>query len=170
MATSSKRTSDRPDGAANDGAATTGSFAGLPELTQRQMVAAVDAMSQLFSRYESMHRAQLHLAERAVLLHRQAADNLRKANSPMELASIQGTLVMYQFQEATRFWQEWMGAMVKAGSESTASATASNASSADSTPTSAAAAVGAAMSAAAPMAEAFQQMFMAPLHTAQPTH
>ncbi len=172
MATSGKRTaSERNDEAADGPAEAANVLAGVPELAQRQMVSAVDAMGQLFSRYESLHRAQLHLAERAVLLHRQASDNLRKATTPMELASIQGTLLMYQFQEGTRFWQEWMGAaMGRTTTDSALGASLGSTGQGDAAASPAVTAMGAAMTAAAPMAEAIQQMFMAPLNAASSAH
>jgi hypothetical protein len=105
------------------------------------------------------------MGQRAALLHSQAAENLRKASSPVELVSIQSTLVMYEFQEAMRYWQELMSAGAKAGSEMARRAPQADAQ--DGAATSPGAAmVGAAMSAAAPMADAFQQMFTAPLKAA----
>lgn len=170
MATAGRRNgADRADGSSiDDGTAAAAPHAG--ELAQRQLVAGAEAMSQLFARYEAMQRAQLHVVERAALLHRQAADNLRKASSPMELASVQGTLLVYQFQEAMRFWQEWMTAATRAGGEVAQGAAAGGTPLGDGAASPAASAMNAAMSAAGPMAEAFQQMFVAPLQAAAKPH
>ena len=169
MATAGKRaTTERTEEDTGEGASAASAVAGLPEFSQRQMALAAEAMSQWFSRLEALQRAQLHMSERAVLLHRQAADNLRRATSPVELMTVQGTLAMYQFQEGARFWQEWLSAANKVATDSANTAKAATGGAADTTgaQSPAAAAMGAAMTAAGPMAEAFQQMFMAPLQAA----
>ena len=169
MATSTRRAAgDTADTAASD---TGTGAAGWHDVAQRQLATAADAAGQLFSRVEAMQRTQLQLVERAALPHRQAADNLRKATSPIELATVQGTLLVYQYQEAMRFWQEWMTVMTRAGNDAARAVSGNGAATAeDGIDANAAAAVGAAMNAAAPMAEAFQQMFMAPLQAAAKPH
>jgi hypothetical protein len=126
------------------------------DVARQQLVAATQSMATLFRNLERFQQAQQHFAQRAALLHSQAADNLRKATSPMELVSIQGTLVMYQWQEGARYLQELMVAgagMGRDGAEPSIDAAAG-------TPGSAAqAATAAAMNAAAPMVQAWQHMF-----------
>lgn len=169
MATSTKRTvADAGDGDLTEAGA---GPAAWQDVAQRQLATAAEAASQMFSRVEAMQRTQLQLVERAALLHRQAADNLRKATSPFELASVQGTLWVYQCQEAMRFWQEWMGVLARAGGEAAQAASAARGAAAgDGADAGTTGAMGAAMNAAAPMAEAFQQMFMAPLQAAAKPH
>ena len=142
-------------------------FQSFAEMTRQQMAASAQAMSMWFRAVEALQRAQLHMGQRAALLHSQAAENIRKAGSPMELASIQSTLVVYEMQEAMRYWQELLTAAGGAGGD--ALRAADTASEAKST-SPAAAMMGAAMNAAAPMADAFQQMFTAPLKAAQHPH
>jgi hypothetical protein len=129
------------------------------DVARQQLVVAAQSMATLFRNVERFQLAQQHLAQRAALLHSQAADNLRKATSPMELVSIQGTLLMYQWQEGARYLQELMVAgasMGRGGVEQAGEgATGSPASAAQ-------AATTAAMGAAAPMVQAWQQMFTPP--------
>ncbi|TFZ01837.1 phasin family protein [Ramlibacter humi] len=127
----------------------TGTFA---VMQRQQMAAMADAMGALFRAGESIHHAQLQRDQRASLLHRQAADNLRNATSPMELVSIQSTLAMYEMQEGMRYWQELVAATLKAGGELMRSG-APGPAGVEGTP------MEGAGEAAATMAEAFQQMF-----------
>jgi len=164
MASSSKRsTSTASTDAEAQVLGTAGAFA---DATRQQMATAVESLGVMFRAAEALQQAQLHMAQRAALLHGQAAENIRKATSPMELVSIQSTLLLYEYQEAMRYWQELMGASAKAGAEIARRAPREAAE--DGVATSPGAAMmGAAMSAAAPMADAFQQMFTAPLKAAQ---
>ena len=163
MATTSKRSTSAASSDADETQAlgTAGAFA---EAGRQQMATAVESLGVMFRAAEALQQAQLHMAQRAALLHGQAAENIRKATSPMELASIQSTLLLYEFQEAMRYWQELMGASAKAGAEIARHAPRETA---DEAASPGVAMMGAAMSAAAPMADAFQQMFTAPLKAAQ---
>ncbi|MBK0391441.1 phasin family protein [Ramlibacter algicola] len=165
MATSKRSTSTAStDADETQALGTTGAFA---EASRQQMATAVESLGVMFRAAESLQQAQLHMAQRAALLHAQAAENIRKASSPVELVSIQSTLLLYEYQEAMRYWQELMGASAKAGAEM-ARRRAPREAADDGVATSPGAAMmGAAMSAAAPMADAFQQMFTAPLKAAQ---
>jgi hypothetical protein len=165
MATSKRSTSTAStDADETQVLGTTGAFA---EASRQQMATAVESLGVMFRAAESLQQAQLHMAQRAALLHAQAAENIRKASSPVELVSIQSTLLLYEYQEAMRYWQELMGASAKAGAEM-ARRRAPREAADDGVATSPGAAMmGAAMSAAAPMADAFQQMFTAPLKAAQ---
>lgn len=162
MATQTKRTT----GSSTDADGTTVAQAGattFAEISRQQMAATAEAMGAWFRSIETMQQAQLHMGQRAALLHSQAAENIRKATSPMELASIQTTLMVYEFQEMVRYWQELSTAAARAGGEALRPAQQQDGLGATSP---AATMVGAAMNAAAPMAEAFQQMFTAPMKAA----
>lgn len=166
MATHAKRASQGTAGEAEDtvggGLAAATSWA---ELSRQQMAASAEALGALFRAGEAIQRAQLQMGQRAALLHSQAADNIRKASTPMELMTIQSTLAMYEFQEGLRFWQELLAASAKAGGELLRPPTAPPEATAGA-PSAAATMMGAAMNAAGPMADAFQQMFAAPLKAA----
>ena len=166
MATQARRAAHgAADTADSDGGSgLLGAAGSLAEIQREQLAAAAQAWSTLFRAGEALQQAQLHMGQRAALLHQQAADNLRKAATPIELVTIQSTLLLYQWQEAARYWQELLGAGAKAGGEmlkppagtqDTAGSGAAPAS-----------VMGAAMAAAAPMADAFQQMFTAPMKAA----
>jgi hypothetical protein len=74
---------------------------------------------------------------------------------------------MYEFQEAMRFWQELLAASAKASGEMLRRTQAQqDPAVSSSAPSAAATMMGAAMNAAGPMADAFQQMFTAPLKAA----
>ncbi|KQT12237.1 hypothetical protein ASG30_02750 [Ramlibacter sp. Leaf400] len=137
----------------------------VAEIQRQQLAAGVEALSILFRAGEAVHQAQLQMGQRSALLHSQAADNIRKAGSPMEVASIQSTLVMYEFQEAMRYGQELVAALAKTGGEMLRPTQGQQEGAAGSSP--AASMMGAAMTAAGPMADAFQQMFTAPMRAAQ---
>lgn len=168
MATQTKRTTQEtpedPSQAAAAGFAT--AVGTVSELQRQQLAAGAEALSHFFRAAEAVQQAQLQMGQRAALLHSQAADNLRKASSPLELASIQSTLVVYEFQEAMRFGQELVAAFAKSSGEMMRSPQGvQEASAAGASP--AASMMGAAMTAAAPMADAIQQMFTAPMKAAQ---
>jgi len=168
MATQTKRsaqeTSDDPGQAAVAGFAN--AVGTVSEFQRQQLAAGAEALSHFFRAAEAVQQAQLQMGQRAALLHSQAADNLRKAGSPLELASIQSTLVVYEFQEAMRYGQELVAAFAKSGGEMLRPAQGAQDSSATGA-SPAASMMGAAMNAAAPMADAIQQMFTAPMKAAQ---
>src|SRR4051794_8898973 len=78
----------------------------LSELTRQQFARAAEMMASAFRAGQAMQQANLQMSERAALLHSQAAENARKATSPTELLQIQSTLLMYQWQELTRYSQD----------------------------------------------------------------
>ena len=170
MATQTKRNAQ---GNTGDGADAGAAMAGLgaaastvAEIQRQQLAAGMEALSILFRAGEAVQQAQLQMRQRSALLHSQAADNIRRATSPMEVASIQSTLVMYEVQEAMRYGQELMAAVARSGTDliKPAPGVQENVA-AGASP--AASMMGAAMTAAAPMADAFQQFFSAPMKAAQ---
>ncbi len=168
MATQTKRnaneTPDDPGQAAVVGFAT--AVGTVSEFQRQQLAAGAEVLSHLFRAAEAVQQAQLQMGQRAALLHSQAADNLRKATSPLELASIQSTLAVYEFQEAMRYGQELVTALAKSSGEMLRPAQGvQDAGVTGASP--AASMMGVAMNAAAPMADAIQQMFTAPMKAAQ---
>jgi hypothetical protein len=167
MATRSGRShsSEASDSATDGSAAITAAQAAPADVARQQLVAATQSMATLFRNLERFQLAQQHFSQRAALLHSQAADNLRKATTPMELVSIQGTLFMYQWQEGARYLQELMVAGSSLGRDGAEPASEGTMGS----PASAAqAATNAAMNAAAPMMQAWQQMFTSPQESDRP--
>lgn len=170
MATQTRRPAQGTGDEASEvpGASLASAAGTLAEIHRQQLAAGVEVLSGMFRAAESLQQVQLQMGQRAALLHSQAADNIRKATSPMELVSVQSTLVMYEFQEAMRYGQELVTAMAKSGGEMlrpVQAAQASTGATANGSP--AATMMGAAMNAAVPMADAIQQMFTAPMKAAQ---
>lgn len=166
MASQSKRAQSSASGDADEVSGLTGAAAGtVAEVSRQQLAATAEAFSVFFRATESIQQAQLQMGQRAALLHSQAAENIRKATSPLELASIQSTLVIYQMQEAMRYWQELVAATAKASGELMRPGQAQQ-EAGGGTANAATSVMGAAMNAAGPMADAFQQMFTAPLKAA----
>jgi len=166
MATRSKTNASGTSSDADETVAGLQAAAGaLPDLGRRQLVAVAEGMSAFFRASEAVQQVHLQMAQRVALLHGQAAENLRKATSPIELATVQGTLAVYQWQETMRYWQELSAAVTKASTQVMRPEAAQEGmrAAANEAPSM----MEAAMNAAAPMAEAFQQMFTAPLKSAQ---
>jgi hypothetical protein len=128
-----------------------------PEMSRQQFARAVDMAAAGFRALGEVQKVNLQMGERTALLLSQAADNARKAGSPMELAQIQSQLVVYEWQEFSRYSQELMVAFMRlaaqpagtAPTEQTASTAASKAGNG----------LAEAMGAAAPMMQAWQQVF-----------
>ena len=135
----------------------------VPENARQQLARSIDWMAAAFRAGESLQQPQLQMSQRAALLHSQAADNVRKATTPLELMQIQSTLLMYEWQEATRYTQELFLACTRAFAQpapngSTTQSTASASTAAGAMPD-------AGMGMAAPMMQAWQQIFSASLAT-----
>lgn len=165
MASPSKRAQSSASGDADEAAGLAGAAGTVAEVSRQQLAATAEAFSVFFRATEAIQQAQLQMGQRAALLHSQAAENIRKATSPIELASIQSTLLMYQMQEAMRYWQEMMAATAKASGELMRPGQVQQEAGAGATGA-ATSVMGAAMNAAGPMADVFQQMFTAPLKAA----
>jgi aryl carrier-like protein len=140
-----------------------------PEMQRQQFARAVDMAAAGFRAFGELQKVNLQMGERAALLLSQAADNARKAGSPIELAQIQSQLVMYEWQELTRYSQELMMAFTRVASQPAAASLGEQSAS-----TSAAKTVGNgladAMGAAAPMVQAWQQVFSGMADAAQARH
>lgn len=167
MATQSRRAqnSSTDDAATAARSAMTSGAASAADIARQQLALAADLWANLLRAGEAVQQAQLQMLQRASLLHRQAAENLRKAQTPLELMSVQANLLAYDFQESLRYLQELVQAGARVGSEGIGRFEAREQDVTTQAASAAAQAVGAAMNAAAPMAQAWQQMFTAPLST-----
>lgn len=145
-------------------AALSAGYGSMADLTRQQLAFSAEALSAFFRATEVLQQAQVQMAQRAALLHRQAAENLRKAETPLEMLSVQANLATYQFQEGMRFLQEMIVAGAKAGSDSGTRVQEREQDAASTAANAAAQVVEAAMTAAGPMAQAWQQMFAGPLN------
>ena len=129
-----------------------------PEMSRQQFARAADMAAAAFRTIGEVQKVNLQMGERAALLLSQAGENARKASSPMELAQIQSQLVMYEWQEFTRYAQELMVAFTRAAAQP-ASATLGEQGAATSAASKAGNGLADAMGAAAPMVQAWQQVF-----------
>jgi hypothetical protein len=89
----------------------------MADTTRHQLALTEDWMAFMFRASESFQRKQQQFSQRAALMHSQAAENLRHATNPSELACIQSSLRMSWMQEAVRFCQDMMLTGTKLGSE-----------------------------------------------------
>lgn len=157
MSSKSNSTSSTSDSKAEAAGAVTTQ---LPELSRQQFARSVDLLAAAFRAGQAMQQVNLQMSERAALLHSQAAENARKATSPTELLQIQSTLMVYEWQEVTRYSQELMLAFSRAVGQPAAAAmgeqAAGNGSGASK---SAGGLADVAIGAAGPMVQAWQQMF-----------
>jgi len=129
----------------------------LSEMSRQQVARSIDWMAAAFRTGEALQQVNVQMSQRAALLHSQAAENARKASSPTELFQIQSTLVMYQWQEMTRYSQELMLASARAlGQPATATLGEQGAGASSN---GMGGMTDAALGAAAPMVQAWQQMF-----------
>lgn len=153
---SSTSTSDTK-GDATAGAAAVA--AQLPELSRQQFARSVDLMAAAFRAGQAVQQVNLQMSERAALLHSQAAENARKATSPTELLQIQSTLMVYEWQEMTRYSQELLLACSRAVGQPAAAALGEQTANGTATAAKAGSLADAAIGAAGPMVQAWQQMF-----------
>jgi len=139
----------------------------MTDMTRQQLALTEDWMAQIFRATESFQRTQQQFSERAALLHSQAADNLRRAANPAELAYIQSNLLMSWIQDASRLYLDMMLIGAKLGSQALQPVAGEAGSQTVDTATGAASAASAAMNAATPMMQAWQMLFTAPLEASQ---
>jgi len=133
-----------------------GAAAATPEVSRQQFARTVDWMAAGFRAAGELQQVNLQMGERAALLLHQAADNARKASSPTELVQIQSTLMLYEWQEMTRYSQELMLAFARVAAQPGNGATELGA---NGSPKATAGLADAAIGAAAPMVQAWQQVF-----------
>jgi len=126
----------------------------MTDVSRQQFAAWADGISTLFRMAEVMQQVQQQMAQRVVLMHQQAAEKIRSANSPAELMAIQSGLMVSGLQEITQYWQEVTLAGAKLQSETMNRTTAQPA-------------AGASMAnAMTPVMQAWQSLFTAPLNGA----
>lgn len=158
---SSKSSSTSPSSDSRADSAAGAVAAQLPELSRQQFARSVDLMAAAFRAGQAVQQVNLQMSERAALLHSQAAENARKATSPTELLQIQSTLMVYEWQEMTRYSQELVLACSRAVGQPAAAVLGEQAASATSGTAKAGGLADAAIGAAGPMVQAWQQMFTA---------
>lgn len=130
--------------------------ANLTDSARQPMALAMQASARMLRAAEVVQQTNLQMLQRAALSQQQAAEKLREAGTGPELMSVQSGLWMTSVVEAVRYTSDLMNATVRLQSEMlSTSPTAPT--------TTTASSAGAGM---APMVQAWQNMFMAPLNAA----
>lgn len=104
MATQSSATTRRPTGPEHH----------LLQTPAHQQVADLaEKAASLFRDIEAVQQVHQHSVQRTALKLQQAAEQLRQASGPMELLSIQSTLMMGGVQEMAQYLQEMSTTLVR---------------------------------------------------------
>jgi len=148
----STRTPRSPEAAAETAAATQ---ADTVEQSRQGLALYAEGTTALLRGAEAFHQVQLQMLQRLALNHQQAAEKLRSANSPVELASVQSELMVSGLQELTRYMQDLVVAGMRVQGEMMSNSPAPAAARAATPP-----------NALGPMLQAWQTMFMGPLNGA----
>ncbi len=126
----------------------------IADLARQQMANSASTAGAMLRALDTYHQTQQHMIQRAALLQEQTADRLRNANSPIEMVAIQSTVLLSGLSEWAQYTQELMLASLKAQSEFMRPAELQQQSASQ------------AASAAAPLFQAWQSVFTAPMNGA----
>ena len=149
------KTNSRDTSTAHDTDIQAGMNAGtnaVADLTRQQMASTATTACAMLRAMDTFHQTQQHMIQRAALLQEQTADRLRNAHSAAELMAIHSTVMLSGFSELAQYAQELMLASLKAQSEFMRPAEQQQQAAASSA------------SAAAPLFQAWQSVFTAPMY------
>lgn len=149
------KTNSRDTSTAHDTDIQAGMNAGtnaVADLTRQQMASTATTACAMLRAMDTFHQTQQHMIQRAALLQEQTADRLRHAHSAAELMAIHSTVMLSGFSELAQYAQELMLASLKAQSEFMRPAEQQQQAAASSA------------SAAAPLFQAWQSVFTAPMY------
>lgn len=129
--------------------------AAMADITRQQLATTATTACAMLRALDTFQQTQQHMIQRAALLQEQTADRLRSANSPAELMAIQSTVMLSGLSEMAQYAQELLLASLKAQNEflkpaeqqQQVAGTTANA-------------------ATAPLFQAWQSVFTAPMHAA----
>ncbi len=124
----------------------------VADITRHQMASTATTACAMLRAMDTFHQTQQHMIQRAALLQEQTADRLRNAHSAAELMAINSTVMLSSFSELAQYAQELMLASLKAQSEFMRPAEQQQQAAASSA------------SAAAPLFQAWQSVFTAPMY------
>ena len=127
----------------------------MADLTRQQMANTATTACAMLRAMDTFQQTQQHMIQRAALLQEQTADRLRSANSPAELMAIHSTVMLSGLSEMAQYAQELLLASLKAQNEFLKPAEQQQ-QMAGST----------ASAATAPLFQAWQSVFTAPMHGA----
>jgi hypothetical protein len=126
----------------------------MADLTRQQMATSASTASVMLRALDTFHQTQQHMLQRAALLQSQTAERLRAASTPTELIAVQSSLMLTGFSELTQYAQELMLASLKAQGEFMHPTEEQQATTAN------------AANVAAPLFQAWQSVFTAPMTAA----
>ncbi len=129
--------------------------AAMADLTRQQMATTATTACAMLRALDTFQQTQQHMFQRAALLQEQTADRLRTANSPAELMAIQSTVMLSGLSEMAQYAQELLLASLKAQNEFLKPAEQQQQMASNS-----------ANAATAPLFQAWQSVFTAPMHAA----
>lgn len=129
----------------------------VADITRQQMASTATTACAMLRVMDTFQQTQQHMIQRAALLQEQTADRLRNANSAAELMAINSTVLLSSFSELAQYTQELLLASLKAQGEFMRPAEAQQH------------AVSNSASAAAPLFQAWQSVFTAPMYAAGST-
>ncbi len=122
------------------------------DITRQQMATTASTACAMLRAMETFQQTPQHMIQRAALLQEQTADRLRGASTPAELMAIHSTVLLSGFSEMAQYAQELMLASLKAQSEFMRPAEQQQQ------------AASSTASAAAPLFQAWQSVFTAPMY------
>ena len=97
--------------------ATMASARSTVEQSRQNLANYAEGASVLLRSAQSFHEVQQQMLERVALTHQQAADKLRDASTPAELLAVQSQLIMSAMQEAVQYLQDLLLSTVRVQSE-----------------------------------------------------
>ncbi len=126
----------------------------VADLTRQHMANGCSTACAMLRALETLQQTNNHMIQRAALLQEQTADRLRGAGSPAEVMAIQSTVMLSGLSELAQYAQEMLLASLKAQGEFMRPAEQQQQASASTA------------SAAAPLFQAWQSVFTAPMQGA----
>ncbi len=78
---------------------------GTPGLGSQQAAAATQCATAMFRGFEAMRKVQEDAAHAAAQRHADVTDRIKAGAAPAELVALQGELVRFDLEAATRYWQ-----------------------------------------------------------------
>ena len=125
----------------------------VADITRQHLASTATTACAMLRAMETFQQTQQQLIQRAALLQEQTADRLRSANSPAELMAIHSTVLLSSVSTIAQYAQEMMLASLKAQGEFMRPTEQQQQ------------AVRSTASAAAPLFQAWQSVFTAPMQS-----
>lgn len=87
------------------------------DIGRQQLAVATEGACAFFGGLQSMRRIQEQAAREVTEHQALFTQQLRKPCSPIEVMALQGELLRFQLDAATRYWQQLAGAAMETGTE-----------------------------------------------------